>query len=96
MLPRINTQQRPKLTNHSILIRVRLDADSASLCILDQPRPAGALDACERGVELLFQSIEATEAVVDGCCETAGGWITAAAGFWGEVFPEEGVVCVAA
>ena len=96
MLPRINAQQRPELSHHRILIRVRLDPNSTGLRVLDQPRPAGALDAGQSGVELLLHGVEAAVGGVDGFGQVAGGWLAAAAGFGGEVLPEEGVVCVAA
>ena len=96
MLPRINAQQRPKLPHNSILVRIRPDPDGAGLRILDQPGPAGALDAGERGVEFLLHGVEAAVGGVDGFAEGAGGRFAAAGGFGGEVFPEEGVVCVAA
>ena len=96
MLPRINAQQRPELSHHRILVRVRLDPNRTGLRVLDQPRPAGALDAGQSGVELLLHGVEAAVGGVDGFGQVAGGWLAAAAGFGGEVLPEERVVCVAA
>ena len=96
MLPRINPQQRPELSHHCILIRISLDPNGSGLRVLDQPRPARALDPSERGVEFLLQGVEAAVAVVNGGAEGAGGWVPAAAGFRGQVFPEEGVVYYAA
>ena len=96
MLPRIHTHERPELPDHRILICVRLDADRPRLRILHQPRPTAALDARERGVELLFHGVEAAVVGVDRFGECAGRGLAAAGGFGREVLPEEGVVDVAA
>jgi hypothetical protein len=58
VLPRINAENRAELADHRVLVGVRLDADVARLHVLHQPRPAGALDACQRGVELALQLVE--------------------------------------
>ena len=96
MLPLINAQNRPKLSNHGILIRVRLDPNGTSLCILHQPCPARALNACQCGIELLFHGVEGAVGGVDGFGKVARGRVAAAGGFGGEVFPKEGVVYGAA
>jgi hypothetical protein len=80
MLPRINAQQRPELSDHRILIRISLDADRARLRILHQPRPARTLDTGERGVEFFFQGVEVAVGGVDGLCQGARGWVATAAG----------------
>lgn len=96
MLPSINPQQRPKLPDDGILIRVRLDPNGPGLRILHQPRPAGALDTGERGVEFLLHAVEAAVGSGDGVAEFAARGLAAAGGGGREVFPEEGVVCCTA
>ena len=96
MLPRINAQQRPELSHNRVLVRVGLDADGAGLGVLDQPRPAGALDAGEGGVHFGLEVVERAEVLVDALAQGAGWRLAAAGGFGREVLPEEGVVCVAA
>ena len=96
VLPRINAKNWSELPYNGILVRVRLDTDGAGLCVLHQPRPTRALDAGERGVELLFESIQGAVGGVDCFGETAGWRIATAGRFGSEVLPEEGVVCVAA
>lgn len=94
MLPRINTEDRTELANNRVLVLVRLDADVAGLDVLDQPSPTTTLDASEGGVELLFESVEAAVAVIDGLGESARRRLAAALGLGREVLPEESVVDV--
>ena len=96
MLPGINTKDGAELANDGVLVGVGLDADVAGLHILHQPRPAGALDAGERGVELALQLVERAVGLGDLGCESAGWGFAAALRLGGEVLPEESVVCVSA
>lgn len=96
MLPSVNSKDGAELANDGVLVGVGLDANVASLHVLHQPRPAGALDASQSGVELALELIERAVGVVDLLCESAGGRLTAALGFGCEVLPEEGVVYVSA
>jgi hypothetical protein len=57
VLPGINTKNGAELADDGVLVGVGLDADVAGLHVLHQPRPAGALDAGERGVELALQLV---------------------------------------
>jgi len=66
VLPGVNTQNRTELTDDGVLVGIRPDLDSSSLRVLDQPRPAAALDTRKRSVELLLEGIKAAVAVVDG------------------------------
>lgn len=96
MLPRVNAQDGAELADHGVLVGVGLDADVAGLHVLHQPGPAGALDAGERGVELLLELVEGAVGGGDLVGEGAARGFAAALGFGGQVLPEEGVVCVAA
>jgi hypothetical protein len=65
VLPGINTKNGTELADHRVLVGICLDADVARLHVLHQPRPSGALDTCQRGVELALQLIERAVRVVD-------------------------------
>lgn len=67
MLPSINTQQRRVLSYNGVLVRIGADLDLAGLVVLNQPGPAAALDAGERGVKF---GLEVGEGAVGGfdCC----------------------------
>ena len=96
MLPGVDTKDGAELANDRVLVGVGLDADVAGLHVLHQPRPAGALDASERGVELALQLVERAVGLGDLGGESARWGFAAALGLRGEVLPEEGVVCVSA
>jgi hypothetical protein len=96
VLPRINTEDRTELSDNRVLVGIRPNLDSTRLRILDQPRPAAALNSRERSVELLLESVEAAVAVVDSSREGARGRLAAALVGGREVLPEEAVVDVAA
>jgi hypothetical protein len=96
MLPRIHTQNRPKLPHDRILIRIRLDLHTPRLNILHQPRPATALHARQRSIELLLERIQAAIAVIDRLAERACRGLAAALARGRQVLPEQGVVEVAA
>ena len=96
MLPGVDTKDGAELANDGVLVGVGLDADVAGLHVLHQPRPAGALDAGERGVELALQLLERAVGVVDLLGESAGWGLAAALGLGCEVLPEESVVDVSA
>jgi hypothetical protein len=94
VLPGINTEDGLELANDRVLVCVCPDLDGTSLCVLNQPRPAGTLDACKCGVELLLELIETAVGVVDGSCERSGWRLTTALGGRCQVLPEESVVDV--
>ena len=96
MLPGINTKDGAELANDGVLVGVGLDADVAGLHVLHQPRPAGALDAGERGVELALQLVERAVGLGDLGGEGTRWGFAAALRLGGEVLPEESVVCVSA
>lgn len=96
MLPRVNTKQRSELSNDRILVRVCLDADRTSLCVLHKPCPTRTLDTSKRSVELLFHGVEATVGIVDGSRKLSGWWFASTSRFGGEILPEEAMVGVSA
>jgi hypothetical protein len=96
MLPRINSQNRPELSHYRVLVRIRPNLDTSRLSVLDQPRPATALDARERRVELLLECVEAAVAVVDGLAQRTCWGLAAALAGGRQVLPEQRVVEVAA
>jgi hypothetical protein len=96
MLPRINPQNRPKLPNHRILIRIRPNLHTPRLHILHQPRPSTPLDARQRAIELLLERVQASIAIIDRLGQRAARGLTAARVLRGQVLPEQGVIEVAA
>jgi len=96
MLPGIDAEKGAELADDGILVGIGPNLHTARLDILHQPRPAAALDAGERGVELVGEGGEAAVAVVDGLGEGATGRLAAALAGGRKVLPEEGVVDVAA
>ena len=96
VLPGVDAQNGPELAHDRVLVRVRLDLDAAGLGVLHQPCPAATLDAGQGSVELALECVQASVALVDGAGELAGRRLAAALGGGREVFPEEGVVDVAA
>ena len=96
MLPRIHAQNRPKLPNHRILIRIRPYLHTPRLRILHQPRPPTALNPRQRTIELLLERIQAAIRVVDGLAQRARRGLAAALARGRQVLPEQRVVDVAA
>jgi len=67
VLPGINAQQRRELPDDRILVRVCADQHLARFVVFDEPGPAAALDAGQRGVELGFEGREVFVGGLD-CC----------------------------
>lgn len=66
MLPGVNAQQRLEVARHGILVRAGDEAEGAGRLVLDEPCPAGTLDASQCGVGLLLERLERSEVLVDG------------------------------
>jgi hypothetical protein len=96
MLPGIYSQNRLKLPDNRVLVRIRLDSDSSRLCILDQPRPPTSLNARQGRVELVLEGIQTPVALVNRRRKLSRRRLTAALAGRREVLPEERVVDVAA
>lgn len=96
MLPSVNTEDGSELTNNGILVCVGSDLDGTGLGVLDQPSPAGALDAGQSGVELLLHRVEAAVVGFDGLGESTRWGLTTTLRLGSEVLPEERVVDVTA
>ena len=96
MLPCINTQDRPELSNNWVLVGVCLDTNRAGLSILDQPRPAASLNTRQCGVEFLLHGVEGAVVRVDSLGQGPRWWLAAAGVLGRQVLPEEGMVYVAA
>lgn len=94
MLPGIDTENRADLADDGVLVGIRLDANAASLHVLNQPCPATALNASKGCVELLLEGVEAAVAVVDGLGEGSRRRLTTALRLRSQVLPKEGVVNV--
>jgi len=88
MLPRINPQQGPILSDNRILVRIRLDPNPPRLRILHQPRPPTPLNARQRRVHLLLQLIHTAIALIDRLCKRALWWGTTALGLGSQILPE--------
>lgn len=72
------------------------DLNSTGLSVLDQPGPTTTLDTGEGGVELLLHGVEAAVVGINGLGQGARWRLTSTLGLRSEVFPEEGVVDMAA
>lgn len=96
MLPRINPQNRPKLPDDRILIRIRPNLDTPCLCILHQPRPPTPLDAGQRSIELLLERIQAAIAIINRLGQGTSRGLASSLALWCEVLPEKGMVDVSA
>jgi len=66
VLPRVDTQERSKVTGDGVLVRAGDNAEGAGGLVLDEPGPAAALDAGEGGVDLLAEGVEGAKVLVDG------------------------------
>lgn len=66
VLPRVNAHQRLQVARHGVLVRAGDETEGAGCLVLDEPGPAGALDAGEGGVGLLLEVVEGAEVFVDG------------------------------
>jgi hypothetical protein len=96
VLPGVDSEQRPELAYHSVLVGICLDTNSAGLRVLHQPCPSRALNTRQCSIELLLHAIEAAIGGIDGISELARWWLTTARGLWCEILPEEGVVGMSA
>ena len=66
MLPGINAQQRLEVADDGVLVRAGDNAQCARGLVLDEPGPAGTLDAGESSVGLLLEGLEGAKVLVDG------------------------------
>ena len=96
MLPSVDSQQRPELSNHRILIRVRPHLERSRFRVLDQPGPPAALDPRQFRIHQLLQTVHASVRLIDGGAQLPTRWLAAAGRLGGQVLPEEGVVDVSA
>ena len=78
MLPSIDPQQRLKLPDNRILIRIRPNLKRPGLGILDQPSPATPLNARQLRIHDLLESIQAPICLINGFSELARGRLTSA------------------
>lgn len=94
MLPGVNAEEGLKVTGDGVLVGSGNDGQSASVLVLDEPGPAGALDTGEGSVGLLLEGLEGAKVLVDGSQKLALGLTTTALTVGSKVLPEEGVVDV--
>ncbi len=80
MLPGVNTQQRHIGARNRVLVGARNQAKGATRLVLDQPRPAAALDAGQRRVQLRAEGVEGAKVGVD--CFLSGVYGLARWGLW--------------
>ena len=66
MLPSVNAHQRLKVAGDRVLAHASDEAEGARGLVLDQPGPAGALNASEGGVGLLLEVVERAKVLLDG------------------------------
>lgn len=94
MFPRINAQKRHKLSHHRILVRIGPHADPSRLLILDQPRPATALNTRQFRVHHFLQLLQPAVRLLDLFPQCAAGRLSAALVLGRQVLPEQAVVNV--
>lgn len=66
VLPGVNAHQRLDVAGDWVPVGACDDAESARGLVLDEPGPAGALDAGEQGVGLLLEVVKGAKVFVDG------------------------------
>lgn len=66
MLPGVNAHQGNEVAGDGVLVGASDNAEGARGLVLDEPGPAGALDAGEGSVGLLLEVVEGAEVLVDG------------------------------
>ena len=72
VLPGVNAHQGLEVAGDGVLIGTGDDAESARGLVLDEPGPAGALDAGEHGVGLLLEVVKGAKVFVDGSLAEKG------------------------
>ena len=96
MLPSVNPQQRQKLPNHRILIRIRPHLQCPRLLILNQPSPPTALNPRQLRIHNLLQPVQTPVRLIDGLAQLPARGLPAARRSGRQVLPEKRVVDVAA
>lgn len=66
VLPRIDAEERLEVSGDGVLVGARDDAEGSRRLFLDEPGPAGALDAGKSRVGLLLEVGEGAKVLVDG------------------------------
>lgn len=66
VLPGVDAEQGLEVSGDGVLVGAGDEAEGARGLVLDQPGPAGALDAGEGGVGLLLEVVEGAKVLVDG------------------------------
>lgn len=74
MLPGVDAQQRLKVAGDRVLIGAGDEGEVAGGLVLDDPGPAGALDASEGSVGLLLEVLEGAKVLVDGSLYVDISW----------------------
>lgn len=66
MLPGVDSQKRLQVAGDGVLVGASDEAEVSGRLVLDEPGPAGALDAGEGGVGLLLEVVEGGKVLLDG------------------------------
>ena len=66
VFPGVNAHQGLEVAGDGVLVGAGDEAQSSRGLVLDEPCPAGALDASKSGVGLLLEVVEGAEVLVDG------------------------------
>ena len=66
VLPSVDTHEGLEVAGHGVLVGAGDETEGARGLVLDEPGPAGALDASQGGVGLLLQVLKGTKVLVDG------------------------------
>lgn len=66
VLPGVDSQKRLQVAGDGVLVGASDEAEVSGRLVLDEPGPAGALDAGEGGVGLLLEVVEGGKVLLDG------------------------------
>lgn len=66
VLPGVNTHEGLEVSGDGVLVGTSGDAQGTGGLVLDEPSPAGALDASQSSVGLLLEALEGAEVLIDG------------------------------
>lgn len=69
MLPGVDAHEGLEVAGDGVLVGAGDDGEGARSLVLDEPGPAGALDAGEEGVGLLLEVVKGAKVFVDGGLE---------------------------
>lgn len=97
VLPSVNTDNGDMRTINNVLVRLSNNIKSTSLLVLNNPSPAGTLDASKLSIDVADEGVKGTVVLSDSLAErrVGGRRNTTTLGNGGKVLPEKRVVDMA-